>query len=160
MMDKGLINLILSPNPVPSPRAARGRDKRNTSWSTAQCCCGEGVASLNLTKMKCAHLLLWHCRMMKDQAGFLPPSSAHSIPLIFHEISFHNHFCLSPSLFTLFCPLLFHVPLYQQQPQPQPSTTSGIPDSLPFPVINFNCQLYKKALQLRWLTCSLTLQNN
>lgn len=76
MMDKGLINLILSPNPVPSPRATRGRDKRNTSWSTTQCCCGEGVVSLNLTKMKCVHLLLWCCRMMKDQVSFFPLSSA------------------------------------------------------------------------------------
>jgi len=81
-MDKGLINLILSQNQVPSSWAVRGRDKRNTSWSTMQSCCGEGVVSLNLAKMKHAHLLLWHCRMMKNQPGFLPPSSAQSFYFI------------------------------------------------------------------------------
>lgn len=108
MMDKGLINLILSPNPVPSPRATRGRDKQNTSWSTAQCCCGEGVVSLNLTKMKCAHLLLWLCRMMKDQVSFFPLSSALFLFHLFF-MKFHSHFCLSSSC----CPyLLYSVHFY------------------------------------------------
>lgn len=108
MMDKGLINLILSPNPVPSPRATRGRDKRNTSWSTTQCCCGEGVVSLNLTKMKCVHLLLWCCRMMKDQVSFFPLSSALFLFHLFFK-KFHNHFCFSSSC----CPyLLYSVHFY------------------------------------------------
>lgn len=142
MMDKGLINLILSPNPVPSAQAVKGRDKRNKSWSTMQSCCGEELCPWTSPRWNTLIYYFgiaewWRTKLVSS----LHPQHNLSVSLIFHGISFHNHFAsltLLLPLFSLFFQLGFHVPLYQQRPPPWLSTTSGIPDSLLFPVINFN----------------------
>lgn len=143
MMDKGLINLILSLNSV-LPLKLPGNEISGTHLEARH----NPVVGKELrpwTSPRWNTLIYyfgiagwWRTKLVSS----LCPQHTLSISLIFHEILFHNRFVslvfLLPFL-SLFCQFLSHITFYQKQPLTNLSITSWIVDSLSFSIINFNC---------------------